>query len=164
MYDQIALLCEMSDKGVGTKLLALIGEPFLESLLVLKLHFEQLGYLLDCLEKHVEIPAEGVGPMVVLLKHVDPKVGLLESVQRRFDSVEPPGTNSHRQRNSLCVAVGENGSLSRCPTVFNEATLPTGTRPLRPGLPLICFILPPYDSHICHTEIGPGLFGGAWLT
>ena len=83
MDHQIALLRETSDEGVGVKLLALIGEePFLESLLVLKLHGEQPGCLLDRLQKRIEIPAKRIGLMVVPLKHVDPVVSLTEAVQR----------------------------------------------------------------------------------
>lgn len=97
MYYPIALLHEMSDKWIGEKLLALIGEPFFESLLVLKLHCEQLGHLVDRLEKHIEIPPELVGLMVVPLEHMGPIVGLLKPIQRRFDHVEAWGVSSHRK-------------------------------------------------------------------
>ena len=88
MDNQITLLPEMSDKGVGQKALALIAEPFFESCFLLELCREQKRHFIDRLEKNIEIPPEDVGSMVVLLQHMDPEVSFLESVQRGFDSVE----------------------------------------------------------------------------
>ena len=96
MDDEITLLPEMSDEGIGEKALALIAEPIFESFLVLELRRDQNGYLLDRLEKDIEMPPEDVRLMVVLLEHMDPIVGFLESVQRRFESVEGSGASCHR--------------------------------------------------------------------
>ena len=114
MDDAITLLREMSDKGVGAKALALIGEPFPESFLILKLHREQLRYLVNNLEKRIEIPPERARLMVMLLQHMDPEVGLLESVQRRFESVQRSGGGSLRQLSYLQgAAAGQFDDLLR---------------------------------------------------